>query len=229
MTSDQDIMARKPRPDAAHSAGASILLDTKTRPSQERARTTFELILTVTGELLRDVGFERLSTNMICEHAKITPPALYRYFPNKYAILKELARRLMEAQDQVVFDWIAGDNGKGTPEEREESSFRMYWAVVEATRNFPGAVYILRVMRVVPLLQQVRIESRELVSQRFSEAMHARFPKADPKRLETASRLSTEAGYASIEIALEEPELADDVLRELSRMVRVYFDSLTAG
>jgi len=36
----------------------------------------------------------------------MTPPALYRYFPNKYAVLQELGRRLVRAQDYAVFAWI---------------------------------------------------------------------------------------------------------------------------
>ena len=43
-----------------------------------------------------DVGIERLSTNLVCERAGLTPPALYRYFPNKYALLSELGQRLMQ-------------------------------------------------------------------------------------------------------------------------------------
>ena len=30
-----------------------------------------------------EVGIERLSTNLVCERAGLTPPALYRYYPNK--------------------------------------------------------------------------------------------------------------------------------------------------
>src|SRR5688572_9407092 len=92
---------------AAQPADTPVVpLDARATPSQTRARTTFEAVLSTAGDLLGEVGFERLSTNLVCERAGLTPPALYRYFPNKYAILGELARRLMDAQDEAVFAWI---------------------------------------------------------------------------------------------------------------------------
>ena len=87
---------------------AKINLDTKQQPVQQRSVETFELILDVTAQLLGDVGVERLSTNMVCEKAGISPPALYRYFPNKYAILKELGARLMALSEK----WFGMDASK---------------------------------------------------------------------------------------------------------------------
>ncbi|MEM9054377.1 MAG: helix-turn-helix domain-containing protein, partial [Pseudomonadota bacterium] len=74
-------------------------------PNQSRSQKTLELILAAASDLLEDVGFERLSTNLICKQAGLTPPALYRYFPNKYAVLKALGERLMERQNALVGDW----------------------------------------------------------------------------------------------------------------------------
>ena len=71
------------------------------RPAQQRSSETYERILAVTAETLAEIGFERLSTNIVCERAGLTPPALYRYFPNKYALLYELGRRLMQRQNAL--------------------------------------------------------------------------------------------------------------------------------
>lgn len=201
-------------------------LDTKMQPPRGRARDTFEMILATTGELLCDVGFERLSTNMICTRAGITPPALYRYFPNKYAIMKELGQRLMQAQDDVVFQWIEGGGLDGTLQEQTAQNLWMYRRVIEVTREMPGGLFISRVMRVIPILREVRVGSSELVASRLQQALRTRHPKISEARLRTAARLSTEMGYATIEIALEEPGIADDILAEAARMVVGYFDGL---
>jgi AcrR family transcriptional regulator len=81
-------------------------LAAKKQPAQQRATETYERILEVTAQTLADVGIERLSTNLVCERAGLTPPALYRYFPNKYALLSELGQRLMQHQNAVVAHWI---------------------------------------------------------------------------------------------------------------------------
>ena len=88
---------RKPQPSLA----------TKKQPAQQRATETFERILEVTAQTLADVGIERLSTNLVCERAGLTPPALYRYFPNKYALLSELGQRLMQRYDFELTDFAA--------------------------------------------------------------------------------------------------------------------------
>lgn len=59
--------------------------DITRRPKQERSQATYELLLNVAGELLAEVGIDRISTNLICARAGLTPPALYRYFDDKYA------------------------------------------------------------------------------------------------------------------------------------------------
>ena len=55
----------------------------RAQPKQERAQATYERLLDVAGALLGEVGLDRISTNMICARAGLTPPALYRYFNNK--------------------------------------------------------------------------------------------------------------------------------------------------
>src|SRR5690349_9289821 len=88
---------------------ASPRLAMKKKPAQQRSTETFERILEVAARTLADVGIDRLSTNLICQRAGLTPPALYRYFPNKYAVLHELGRRLMLRQNELIPRWITAD------------------------------------------------------------------------------------------------------------------------
>src|SRR3954465_6076391 len=76
-------------------------------PRQERSQQTYDLVLRVAGELLAEVGMDSISTNMICARAGVTPPALYRYFDDKHAVLEALGRRLMMRQNDVLEHWIA--------------------------------------------------------------------------------------------------------------------------
>ena len=147
-------MARR---SAANSPAPS--LDTKSRPSRQRGIDTFEVILTTAGELLAEVGFERLTTNLVCQRAGLTPPALYRYFPNKYALLKELAHRLMDAQDQVVLAWLENGGTRFTSLEDSVAKNRDLQKQVNAvTRAFPGGDWILRALRALPVLQERGID-----------------------------------------------------------------------
>ncbi|MEZ6000912.1 TetR/AcrR family transcriptional regulator [Hyphomonas sp.] len=216
--------------DGSPQAPAAVELETKVSPSQDRARNTFETILAVTGDLLSEVGFERLSTNMVCKRAGLTPPALYRYFPNKYAILHELGRRLMEAQDQAVFDWLrkGGIDAKSF-QASADSILRIQKRVNEITKLFPGGAWVVRVMRVIPVLKEVRLESRDLVSAEILAALRKNLPDIPEDRLEMATKLTMELMFSATEMALENPEREDEITQEVSFLVASYHARLRNG
>lgn len=212
----------------ADGASASVPLGTKLQPSQSRARNTFETVLSTAGELLGEVGFERLTTNLVCERAGLTPPALYRYFPNKYAILSELGRRLMEAQDEAVFAWMqTGGLKASTIEETVANNRDLQRQVNEITRQMPGGVWILRALRAVPLLREIRVASRDTVAAQLSEALRPVYPTVPADELFRAARLTTEVAYAATEMVLEEPDQDEDrINEEVCWMVALYYQRL---
>jgi AcrR family transcriptional regulator len=211
----------------ARKKSSRVSLDTKARPRQKRAHTTYETILATAGALLEEVGVERLSTNLICEKAGITPPALYRYFPNKYALLKELGARLMAAQDEAVFAYIETYRDlPGTVEQRAERRRAVQEKVNAITRAFPGGAWVMRALRAIPTLREVRVASREAVAERIFETLLSRYPDADRKDLRVAATLSVEVMYASTELIIDQPELdTDRINREMSYMVALYQES----
>lgn len=218
--------ARRKTPSSG--AAVDIPLETKLQPTQARAQDTYEIVLATAGEMLRDIGFEQLTTNAVCKAAGLTPPALYRYFPNKYAILKALGDRLMAAQDDAVLAWLEAGGLEGpTFEARLEKSIAMQREVVEITRRFPGGVAIGRALRAVPLLQRLRFDSRDMVADRFYAAVRHRYPQVPEQRLRVAMRMMVELGYAATEMVVEEPDRDAEMLnREVCLMFALYFEGL---
>lgn len=207
----------------------AVPLGTKLQPSQSRARNTFETVLSTAGDLLGEVGFERLTTNLVCERAGLTPPALYRYFPNKYAILSELGRRLMEAQDEAVFAWMqAGGLQASSMEEAVRKNCEMQERVNEITRQMPGGVWIMRALRAVPLLREIRVASRDTVARQLSESLQTVYPNVPAEELFRAARLSTEVMYAATEMVMEEPDQDERrINEEVCWMVALYYSRLS--
>jgi AcrR family transcriptional regulator len=221
-------LAKAAKLDAVATVEPNFPLDMKLKPSQARARNTFEVVLSAASELLGEVGFERLSTNMVCERAGLTPPALYRYFPNKYAILSELARRLMEVQDEIVFEWMkTADFESASLDEAVRSNVAIILQVNAVTRAQPGGVWILRALRAVPLLHAVRIESRNRVAAQLADILALKYPNVDPQTLQTATRMTTELTYAATEMVLQEPDQLEEerIITQASRMMALYYDS----
>lgn len=224
-------MTERASADAPDDRDDAIPLVPKLRPTQARSRDTFELILDVAGELLGEIGFEQLTTNLICRRAGLTPPALYRYFPNKYAVLKELGDRLMRRQDVEVVAWLeAGGLEGATFDERLDKSIAIQERMVAIQRDFPGGVAIGRALRAVPLLQDLRIRSRDTVAAAFAGILRARFAGADPHRLAVACRMMVELTYSATEMVAEEPDRDSATInREVCLLFALYFESFEHG
>jgi AcrR family transcriptional regulator len=189
-------------------------------PKQERALQTRERLLDVAGALLGEVGIERISTNMICARAGVTPPALYRYFKDKYAVLEALGRRLMDRQNEVLFAWLDehAPNGLAALAEHTEELLR---ATADVTAAEPGAIWTLRALRAVPQLAHVRIESHRMVTDRMVKAYAPLVPELSKKVLWRRVRISIEFGFAADEMLNEEDLIKrDDVIKEAARMLR---------
>ena len=189
-------------------------------PKQERALQTRERLLDVAGGLLGEVGIERISTNLICARAGVTPPALYRYFRDKYAVLEALGRRLMDRQNAVLFAWLDQHvpNGLSALSEHTEDLLR---ATAKVTAAEPGAIWILRALRAVPQLAHVRIESHRIVTDRMVKAYAPLVPELSKKVLWRRVRISIEFGFAADEMLNEEDLIKpDDIIKEAARMLR---------
>lgn len=200
---------RKPQPS----------LVTKKQPAQQRATETYERILEVTAQTLADVGIERLSTNLVCERAGLTPPALYRYFPNKYALLSELGQRLMQAQNERVDRWITLEVFSGGVDGLERAIEGLIVDTYEATVQTVGGVWIMRALRAVPALQQVRLASHAAVTQQQTQLLAQALPEADAAELQLVSRIVVELIYATVEMIFDEPLDVKAVARTVAGMI----------
>ena len=79
----------------------------KKRPRQSRSTATFEAIVDAAAHILREGGYEALTTNRAAERAGVSVGSLYQYFPNKEAILAELSRRHQVELERGMRDIIA--------------------------------------------------------------------------------------------------------------------------
>lgn len=192
----------------------------KRPPQQNRARQTRSRLLDVAGELLGEVGLERISTNMIAARAGLTPPALYRYFSDKYAVLEALGRRLMERQNAALEDWLARHGVHGIAAMGDHIGDLLVENAA-VTRAEPGAVWILRALHASPQLVHVRLESHRHVTDRLTDACAPYLAAIDREKLWSRLRLAVELGFAADEMLYEEDRLsADAALADVAAMLR---------
>jgi AcrR family transcriptional regulator len=197
-------------------------LETKKQPAQLRSVETYERILEVAAETLADVGIERLSTNLICERAGLSPPALYQFFPNKYAVLREIGERLMQRQNERVQHWITPDVLAGSVEQLERALAGLILDTYEVTRATTGGVWIMRAMRAVPALQQVRLDSHRMVTEAQTQLLAGVLPQVAPANLRHINRAAVELIYATVEMFFDEAMDTQVVAETVAAMIASY-------
>jgi AcrR family transcriptional regulator len=188
-------------------------------PQQERAMQTRDHLLDVAGELLGEVGLEDISTNMICARAGMTPPALYRYFKDKHAVLETLGQRLMDRQNEALLHLLERSSADGldTLPAQLESILR---ETARVTKAEPGGAWIERALRASPKLIHVRVASHRFVTDQITEALAPRFPGLPKKTLWRCIRLTVEYGYATDEMLHEEDRIPrNELFQEAARIL----------
>jgi AcrR family transcriptional regulator len=190
-------------------------------PQQERAVQTRDHLLDVAGELLGEIGIENISTNMICARAGMTPPALYRYFKDKHAVLETLGQRLMDRQNEALLGWLE----RYTPDGIEALTTHLEDLMRETariTRAEPGGVWIERALRASPKLAHVRVASHQFVTDRITDAFAPLLPGVPRKALWRRVRLTVEFGYATDEMLDEEDRIPrNDIFRDAARILNL--------
>jgi AcrR family transcriptional regulator len=198
-------------------------------PQQERGVQTRDHLLDVAGELLGEVGIENISTNMICARAGMTPPALYRYFKDKHAVLETLGQRLMDRQNEALLSWLE----RHTPDGIDALTTHLEDLMRETariTRAEPGGVWIERALRASPKLAHVRVASHQFVTDRITDAFAPLLPGVPRKALWRRVRLTVEFGYAVDEMLDEEDRISrNDIFRDASRILNLAVLDLQRG
>lgn len=203
------------------------ILKRRAEPVQDRSSRTLDRILEAAAELLAEVGFERLSTNMICKRAGVTPPALYRYFPNKYSVLRELGERLMHAQNSVFNDWLMQG---ADPADPEGSIVHLMTNTAAVTREQTAGAWIMRTLHAHPLLVEVRLASHDAVARALTAWAVENGGTLERSEIHRLMRLTVEAGYAIIEMLFDETGLDEEaVISEAAAMLAGNFRRVLSG
>lgn len=188
---------------------SAVAQPVRPRPQQKRSAATVDHILHVAALLLDEIGFDRLTTNLICGRAGLTPPALYRHFGNKYAVMEELGRRLMEAQNADLYARLGAEADIMLAPVALAALVKGQY---DRTCAQAGGRWIMRSLHSTPALAHVRLESHQAVADALLRRHLAAFPGDAGPGLARRYRVAVDTGYAMIELMLDRPDLDADAI-----------------
>jgi len=150
------------------------LTDLKPRkaPQQKRAEQTVSHLLEVAATLLDEVGLDNFNTNLLAERANLRVASVYRYYPNKLAILSALLENwLYQIMDETAELVTALKNPEEDWRDIIERFIDTYLAIVVKSK---GHLAIRRSVLAAPELIQIEARLIRRLSVGIIEALLAR-------------------------------------------------------
>ena len=194
------------------------------QPTQARARERVERLLSVATEMIAETGSDAMRMTELAERAGVPIGSLYQYFPDKAAILRLLAIRVMERVREMLRRTIEGLN------DPKEALARIDLALVGYYQLFltePVTRDIWSAAQSDKALQELDIEDSRVNAGLFFDAMKPIVPKHNHARLKAASFLLMQLSGAAVRLAIAvDRKEGDRLMMEYRFMIAREFESL---
>lgn len=193
----------------------------RVRPTQERAQRTVALILDHAAELLDEAGAEGLTTKQLAERAGIRIRSVYRYFPNRLAIIRALAERMADGQRRALERVAGGENAAGKPWRDDLRERLDSFLAAIATQRGLGAVR--DAMRSSPVLRAVDEAANDELARAWADDLRRRGVVGGPRHRNRVARTAVEIATTLLDrVPWDEPAEARLQVRELRLALESY-------
>ena len=194
--------------------GASLL---RNEPVQARSSARLTGLLDAAAGLIDEQGYERLTTAMVAERAGASIGTVYRYFPDRIAVLDALALRCLQ---RLALRWdealaAAGDAPTAPVDSLLDS-------LVDLHRTEPG-------FRAVRFGERSDADAAPALAGQLAEALAARSDRVDAAALAVPAEAAVETAQALVALAHRADGGLDEALvGECRRMLHASFGQLLA-
>ena len=179
-------------------ASASIRVE----PVQARSAARVSALLDAACEAMHDLGYEQLTTAMVADRAGASIGTVYRYFPDRVAVLQAVAQRNLELVSQVLTTAFAKHN----PSSVRETIDVVVDQLVEVFRNEKG----FRSLRAGDCLDLRPVAATRTNNSRIAEIVREDVRQRLGIRLDSEGRLAFETAIDVIDALLSRAFLLSD-------------------
>ncbi|KQO65060.1 TetR/AcrR family transcriptional regulator [Curtobacterium sp. Leaf261] len=202
--------------------GGSSLL--RNEPVQARSSARLAGLLDAAAAVIDEIGFERLTTAMVAERAGASIGTVYRYFPDRIAVVEALAARCTQRLGARFVESIEA-SGATTWEQGADALVDM---TIEMYRTEPG-FRAIRFGDVDDGTDAPDSDRMALLGGSVATIFRERFGFPDSARLATAWEVLAEAGHAVLARAHRRRGATDEALiTEYRTMTRTYMRTVLA-
>ena len=171
---------------------ATSSLPLRNEPVQARSTARLAALLDAAASVVDEIGYERLTTAMVAEKAGASIGTVYRYFPDRIAVLQALGARNLDRVLHSVHDELIDERHENWLDALSSA----FGLLVEAFRNEPG-FRSLRVGDVIDIRPRAGERTfNSLVAEKLLDGLVARFGIADTPEARFAFETAVEVSDA---------------------------------
>ncbi len=187
----------------------------RNEPVQARSAARLSALLDAAAAIVDEIGYERLTTAMVAERAGASIGTVYRYFPDRIAVLQALAARNLErVLESATLGLLDPRNDNWAT-----ALGAAFSVLVDAFRTEPGfrGIRVGDVLDLRPAAHERTFNS--LVSDRMLDALVERFGFTDSPALRLKFETAIEISDALAARAFARDPRGDEAFLEASRDV----------
>lgn len=186
--------------------GASALI--RNEPVQARSTARLATLLDSAAAVIDEIGYEKLTTAMVAERAGASIGTVYRYFPDRIAVLQSLASRNLER----LMVRVAEELSRAEHASAQDALLAVVDVMVDLFRTEPG-FRSLRAGDVLDLLPPTTEEPASVVvTTAVGDALAERFGVADTAEFRLAVGSAVEVADALVARAFARSSSGDEAL-----------------
>jgi AcrR family transcriptional regulator len=178
-------------PDIQLSTRTDAIALIRNEPVQARSTARLAALLDAAAKVVHEIGYERLTTAMVAERAGASIGTVYRYFPDRIAVLQSLAARNAERMTDRVLAELRSES-HGDWDSALTAAFGLF---VVAFAEEPGFAS-LRYGDVLDLRPTTEIPAYSVLSDQMFDTLVARFSLDDSAEARAAFEASVIASDA---------------------------------
>lgn len=186
------------------------------QPQQQRSREKYARIVQAAATLLETTSYDDLGTKLIAAEAGVSIGVLYRYFPDKEAIVASLGREWLRL-DVEIAERVAGGP---LPETSLEFIELLLTGYADRFRREPGYRRVWYEGPRIPALDEDGKDSDRQIAECIHRALVARYGLPDTEMSRRRSRLAVDVGAHLLTQAFRDrPDGDPDILADAALMM----------
>ncbi len=182
-------------------------------------RRTRQAILRAAGEVLDERGYDGLSTTAVARRAGVSTATLYRQFPDKFAVLRELVLHLHAERAAAIGEIYRAlgedDDWRGPAAEVLRTAYRLRLAR-------PGGRATRRAMQISPELWSWDQRQTEELAELLARAIRRRRPRLSGAKARRVALAAVAASAALLDLASLDARRGKALLEEAILMREAY-------